>query len=131
LSQVSAAFHLSLSVSDLNVTRDFYCRLLRAKPGRTTPHWIDLWLFGAQVTVYERPAAVVPSPYREAQHFGATVSWAEWADWDTGLNGSDPLVQRVHDPEKGVAKLVIRDPDGYLIELKAYRDPRVLMRPEA
>jgi extradiol dioxygenase family protein len=123
-------FHLSLSVSDLGVTLDFYRRLLKAEPGRTTPHWIDLWLLGAQVTVYERPAAVVPSPFREAQHFGATVDWTDWPEWEARLGQSGAVVQRVHDPDRGVAKLVVRDPDGYLVELKAYRDPQVLMQPE-
>jgi extradiol dioxygenase family protein len=127
------AFHLSLSVSSLNATRTFYCDVLGARVGRTTEHWIDLWLFGAQVTAYERAAAVVPGPYREAQHFGATVDWSEWPDWDAALQGRGPNVvrQRVFDLERGVAKLVVSDPDGYLIEIKAYPDPTgALGRPE-
>jgi extradiol dioxygenase family protein len=127
------AFHLSLSVSDLNATRAFYCDALGAMVGRATDRWIDLWLFGAQVTAYQRAAAVVPSPFREAQHFGATVNWSEWPDWDAALQGRGPDVvrQRVFDADRGVAKLVLADPDGYLIEIKAYRDPaEALRRPE-
>lgn len=130
---VLPTFHLSLSVSSLSAARAFYCDVLGAKVGRTTEHWIDLWLFGAQLTAYARAAAVVPSPYREAQHFGATVEWSEWADRDAALRGLGPdlVIQRVFDPDRGVAKLVVSDPDGYLVEIKAYRDPaRALERPE-
>jgi hypothetical protein len=125
------AFHLSLSVSDLERTRAFYCERLGATPGRQTPAWIDLWLFGTQLTAYLRPKAVVPSPFREAQHFGATLAWADWLARRDALSAAglafaaEPLV----DDARGVAKLMLADPDGYLVELKAYRDPAVLGRP--
>jgi len=129
---VTPIFHLSLSVSDLEASCAFYEEVLGARRGRTTPHWADLWLFGAQLTAYQRPSAVTPSPYREAQHFGATLDWPEWVQRDAALQADAPaaVVQRVLDAERGSAKLVLRDPDGYLIELKAYRDVATLQRPQ-
>lgn len=126
-------FHLSLSVSDLEATRVFYERAFGAKVGRSTGDWIDIWLFSAQLTAYRRPAAVTPSPYREAQHFGATVSWDEWADITAraGAAAGGFAAAPILDDAVGTAKAMVADPDGYLIEIKAYRDPvAMLVRPE-
>lgn len=124
-------FHLSLSVADLARTREFYEGELGAKVGRVSGQWVDLWLFGAQITAYERPAGVVPSPFREAQHFGATLEWGEWARLADRLTAAacefrlGPAV----DEAAGKARMMLGDPDGYLIEIKAYADPSVLQRP--
>lgn len=106
--------------------------MLGARAGRVADHWLDLWLFGAQVTAYLRSAGVVPSPFREAQHFGATLGWDEWARRADRLvaAGSDFRLPPTIDEAGGWAKLMLADPDGYLVELKAYADPAVLQRPE-
>ncbi|MFN3930547.1 MAG: VOC family protein [Brevundimonas sp.] len=120
-----------MSVSDLTRTRRFYEDVLGARSGRVTAHWVDLWLFGAQITAYQRPAAVVPSPYREAQHFGATLEWTAWRRLADRLVGEgtafrlEPTVDEAGDR----AKMMLADPDGYLVELKAYADPALLQRP--
>lgn len=124
-------FHLSLSVADLARTEAFYTSVLQARVGRRTDHWIDLWLFGAQLTAYGRPKAVIPQPYRDAQHFGATVAWDEWAMLADQLVAGEiefRLAPNV-DEGRGVAKMMLPDPDGYLVEVKAYRDPATVGRP--
>ena len=96
-----------------------------------TDHWLDLWLFGAQITAYRRPAAVVPSPFREAQHFGATLEWEAWkrlADRLVAAGAEFRLAPTVDEAGER-AKMMLADPDGYLVELKAYADPSVLQRP--
>lgn len=122
-------FHLSISVSNLNETSRFYEGAFGARIGRRTEGWIDIWLFGTQVTAYHRPGAVTPSPFREAQHFGATVAWADWSDIVTraaafsGGYASEPVIRDDR------AKAMVADPDGYLIEIKAYADLSSLERP--
>ena len=126
---MAPVFHLSISVSDLDRTRAFYEQALGARVGRATERWIDLWLFGAQLTAYLRPTAVTPSPFREAQHFGATVAWEDWpslverAGAVAGGFSSEPV------RNAATAKAMIADPDGYLIEVKAYVDPAALAQP--
>lgn len=124
-------FHLSLSVGDLAETEAFYTATLGARVGRRTEHWIDLWLFGAQVTAYGGPKAVIPAPYRNAQHFGATVAWDDWTALSECLaaNAVDFRLAPTVDEARGAAKMILADPDGYLVELKAYRDPATLGRP--
>lgn len=105
--------------------------MLGAQTGRVTGHWIDLWLFGAQVTAYQRPAGVVPSPFREAQHFGATLEWEAWRGLADRLvaAGAGFRLEPTVDEAGGRAKMMLADPDGYLVEIKAYADPSLLQRP--
>jgi len=73
----------------------------------------------------------VPSPFREAQHFGATLEWIDWRRLADRLVAArapfrlEPTVNEAGDR----AKMMIADPDGYLVEVKAYADPSLLQRP--
>lgn len=118
--------HLSLSVADLAVSEDFYRKMLDARVGRRRPTWIDVWVFGLQLTLHQRPRAVVPSPHREAMHFGATVDWAAWPGWLDRLEKAGAAMAATPFRDENTAKAYVLDPDGYLIEIKAYADPSVL-----
>jgi hypothetical protein len=128
---VTPAFHLSLSVADLDRTERFYVSMLDGRIGRRSDGWIDVWLFGAQVTAYRRPAAVVPLPHRDALHFGATLDWTEWQALAARLTSMDApfRLPPTIDDRKGQAKLMLTDPDGYLVEVKAHREPEVTLQP--
>ncbi|TSE05364.1 VOC family protein [Aquimarina algiphila] len=45
-----AEFHLALPCEDLEKTKDFYIYKLGAKLGRFTDGWIDINLYGNQIT---------------------------------------------------------------------------------
>lgn len=124
-------FHLSLSVSDVARTRRFYEEVLGARAGRITERWVDLWLLGAQITAYLRPAGVVPSPFREGQHFGATLEWNAWTRLADRLvaAGAEFRLAPTIDEAGGRAKMMVADPDGYLVEMKACSDQSLLQRP--
>lgn len=123
--------HLSISVSDLDAAEAFYSGLLGGTVGRRTAGWIDVWLFGVQLTLHRMPKAVTPSPYREALHFGATVSWDEWPDWLARLERASASMAMAPHRDAEVAKLYVTDPDGYVIEIKAYADVAALARPSS
>lgn len=127
--QASAIPHLSLSVTDLGVSEGFYCGVLGARVGRRTPGWIDVWLFGIQLTLNRLPKAVTPSPYREAMHFGATVRWDEWPAWLERVERASATMTMPPRRDEDVAKIYVADPDGYVIEIKAYADPATLQPP--
>ena len=123
--------HLSLSVSDLKASEAFYGGTLAGRVGRRAAGWIDVWVFGFQLTLHRTPRAVTPSPYREAMHFGATVGWGEWPDWlDRLERARSPMAMPpLNDGE--TEKIHVTDPDGYVIEIKAYRDPVAMLdRPD-
>jgi len=120
-------FHLSLPVHDLVATQQFYCSVLGALRGRATEKWIDLIVFGHQLTFHERPEQVVPREPQSVQHFGAILAWDEWeflcakvkATGHPFLVSPTVFAQGTDDEH---AKVVLPDPSGHVLELKAYRD---------
>jgi extradiol dioxygenase family protein len=119
-------FHLSIPVRDLDESVEFYRSVLGADIGRRTDAFADALVFGAQVTLQNDPAQV-SHPMPRTRHFGATVSWDEWEEVanrlaDMGAFVEPPTVSFRGQPAEQ-AKLMIADPSGNLIELKAYRRP--------
>lgn len=121
-----AVFHLSLPARDLEATRRFYCGLLGGVPGRVGEGWIDLVVFGHQLTFHQRPEQVVPEEAQGVQHFGAILDWDEWQALGATIEAANqafalpPTIYAAGtDGEHG--KLLLRDPSGHLLELKAYR----------
>lgn len=121
-------FHLSLPVSDLEKSRAFYEDVLGGVVGRVTERWLDVWIFKGQVTLQQSNGAVAPPGGKF--HFGGTLDWDQWKETSEGLKASAPLqAPPVIDDEKGVAKLYLTDPDGYVVEVKAYRDVAATLQP--
>jgi uncharacterized protein len=127
-------FHLSLPVRDLDEAVDFYSSQLDAQIGRHTESFADALMFGAQVTLQNDPASV-SDPMPRTRHFGATLPWAAWERISARFAGSALIVEAATvsfagDPtEQG--KMMITDPSGNLIEIKAYRNPFQVLGPLA
>lgn len=119
-------FHLSVPVRDLQEAVDFYRHYLGAQIGRSTDEFADALMFGAQVTLQNDPASV-SHPMPRTRHFGATLPWDEWENVVSRFTGSDLIVEAPKVSYQGEpteqAKLMITDPSGNLIEIKAYRHP--------
>ena len=119
--------HLSLPVHDLAEARRFYIEALGCKPGRELPGCSDVWFYGMQLTLQERPDQVLADEQRGVRHFGVTLA-------DDEL---DDLLQRVSEHQvrwlvpvtvdyagtpREQRKAKILDPSGNAIEIKAYVD---------
>ena len=122
----AAVFHLSFPVTSLAVSIDFYERGFGATQGRRTATWCDLVLFGHQLTLHEQPGQVQPRAQRGVRHFGAILAWddLEALHARIGALGLEPApVYSLRDAGLPTehAKLLLDDPDGYLLEFKAYR----------
>ncbi|MEO1135641.1 MAG: VOC family protein [Pseudomonadota bacterium] len=124
-------FHLSLPVRDLDRSREFYETVLRATVGRVTDTWLDVWVFGAQVTLQQSPPHAERPASGRRFHLGGTLSWEQWRQERDRLQamGAEFAGAPVIDEEKGQAKLYLNDPDGVMIELKAYRDIEKTLQP--
>lgn len=120
-------FHLSFPVRDLEEALAFYTGTLGGTRGRREDSWADVALFGAQLTLQHVPHDVL-EPMPRSRHFGATLGWSEWEALVAGLG---EFVEPPHvdypDTEREQAKAMIEDPSGNLIELKAYRQPAVVL----
>jgi extradiol dioxygenase family protein len=126
---ISARFHLSLAVADLDAARAFYADLLGCPTGRRGPGWIDFSFFGHQLTCALQPDRVRAAGDGdvEGRHFGAIVSPAEFERL-AGALASRPVTFLVEPRLEGEGsplerrKMVFLDPSGNAIEIKSYRD---------
>ncbi len=127
-------FHLSIPVRGLQEAVDFYAHELGADIGRRTEAFADALVFGAQITLQNDPSSVTAHMPR-TRHFGATLRWEEWESVGSHFAGSPlvmepPTISYEGEPsEQG--KMMIVDPSGNLIEIKAYRHPDRVLGPLA
>ena len=124
-------FHLSFPVANLQEAIDFYTKELGAAIGRQRSAVADVLIFGAQVTLHNDPS-IAGQPVVRSRHFGATLDWNEWEAIVARFSGAPhvvepPTISYEGEPtEQG--KMMISDPSGNLVELKAYRHPEMVLR---
>lgn len=128
---VQAVFHLSFPVHSLVRSLAFYADLLGGTVGRREPGWTDVILFGHQLTLHERPAQVLDADAQGVRHFGALLDEADWLALRARVVMQAPqALLGVHERDAGTAqarrKLLLRDPDGQLLEFKWYADRGVV-----
>ena len=127
--------HLSIPVRDLAESRGFYEELLGCEVGRVRERWLDVWFYGMQVTLHERPDELLPPETRGVRHFGATVTADQLAAILRRVE-SEPIewVRPLATDHAGTAreqtKFMIADPSGNAIELKTYVNPVAAFSPE-
>jgi len=126
-------FHLALPCKDIEATRSFYRDVIQASLGRHAEKWLDVDLFGNQLTFtqsgsfqfdfknYRLEDHILPS-----FHFGAIVPGDVW----------EPLYQRLRrlsleltaeaiflKERRGEHRsFFVRDPNGYMVEFKCFRE---------
>lgn len=119
--------HLSLPVRDIEEARDFYVRALGCQPARHRDDFIDVWFFGLQITLHERPDEVSGLVPGSSRHFGVTLDHDEFDQLVDHLESSGvEWVVPVTTDDAGLVteqtKAKIVDPSGNVIEVKTYRD---------
>ena len=126
-----AVFHLSFPVRSLQRALAFYGELLGGTVGRREPGWADVILFGHQLTLHERPAEVLDAEAQGVRHFGALLDEADWLALRSRVVMQAPqALVSASERDAGTAqaqrKLLLRDPDGQLLEFKWYADRGVV-----
>ncbi|TDQ32547.1 VOC family protein [Zeaxanthinibacter enoshimensis] len=127
-------FHLSLPCYSISKTREFYVETLGLTTGRNTTSWVDIDLFGNQVTFtktgafnfayksYKFGDSVLP-----AFHIGVVVDSATWDALHKKLKQSSAeitLEGSFLKDKKGEHKsFFIEDPNGYMVEFKCFAKP--------
>jgi extradiol dioxygenase family protein len=120
-------FHLSIPVADLNAAKQFYTDVLGARVGRTTDDWLDVLLWGHQITLQRRPDDVLSPVAQGKRHFGVILPWAEWEALGARLRArnvpfrSPPAVTNAGTPQEQ-GKIYLADPSHNVIEIKSYRN---------
>ena len=124
-------FHLAFHVTDLDVARDFYVQVLGCTPGRRSDTWVDVSLFGHQLSMHLGPPFTttdtgqvgdhrVPMP-----HFGLVLRMPDWQAMRARLEAHDvTMVIAPHLRFEGLAgeqaTMFFRDPFGNPIEIKGF-----------
>jgi extradiol dioxygenase family protein len=122
--------HLSIPVRNLAQSLAFYGDVLGCTVGRQHRGGADVWFFGMQVTLHERPDEVLNE--QGVRHFGVTLDRGALEEvirraTATGVTWLAPVTtDRAGTPqEQTKAKLL--DPSGNVIELKSYPDPHAAL----
>jgi hypothetical protein len=123
-----AIFHLAFPVNDLAEAKSFYVQNLDCTVGRDTGQWCDIHFFGHQITLHQKPEQVTPAAEQGVRHFGAVLDWPHWERVGVHLQSQGvaflkPPTVNYQGTEREEGKILLRDPSGYVIELKAYRHP--------
>ena len=120
-------FHLSLPVRDLDEAVNFYVEVLGCQAARAKDRFADVWFFGMQLTLHERPEEVRVSAAGATRHFGVTLERHEFDDLvaQLGARGTAWLAPVTTD-DAGLpteqTKGKFADPSGNVIEVKTYQD---------
>ncbi|WP_282081500.1 VOC family protein [Aquimarina algiphila] len=128
-----AEFHLALPCEDLEKTKDFYIYKPGAKLGRFTDGWIDINLYGNQITFtkvggfnfdfknYRLGDHILPS-----FHFGVIIDIDIWGKLYSRLFSMDlDVTTEVTFFENKVGEhlsFFVKDPNGYMVEFKSFKD---------
>jgi extradiol dioxygenase family protein len=119
--------HLSIPVRDIDEARHFYVETLGCRSARARDGFCDVWFYGMQITLQDRPDEVESGPAGSSRHFGVTLGRDEFDATIARLEaGGVAWVVPVSTDDAGLpteqTKAKIADPSGNVIELKTYPD---------
>ena len=136
---INAKFHLALPCSNIEETREFYIDIVKAKLGRNTEKWLDINLYGNQLTFtqagqfkfdfknYKLDEFILPS-----FHFGVIVPMDTWRELYTRLFKMDLEVTTeatfMEDRTGEHLSFMVLDPDGYMLEFKCFKNEEEIFK---
>ena len=126
-------FHMSLPCLSVKETQDFYITNIGASSGRTSENWIDINLFGHQLTFikaekfnFNNPNYVFEGKILPSFHFGVIVDIDTWGELYANLSKSDLEVVTqttfLKDKTGEHLSFFINDPNDYMIEFKSFKE---------
>ena len=125
-------FHLAFPVDNLEVTREFYTKILGCNEGRSSDRWIDFDMYGHQVVAHlvdeldQVATNAVDGDDVPSSHFGVILEMEQWnqlADKLVNL-GVKFIIEphtRFKDGPGEQATMFFLDPCGNALEFKAFK----------
>ncbi|RED46825.1 hypothetical protein DFQ10_101601 [Winogradskyella eximia] len=136
---MDTSFHMSLPCLSVKETKDFYINNIGASLGRTSEYWLDINLFGHQLTFiqaekfnFNSPNYVFEGKMLPSFHFGVIVSVAKWEELYARLNSEnlEVVTQTTFLKDKTGEHLsfFINDPNDYMLEFKSFKTPKDMFK---
>ena len=137
---MSPKFHLAFPVHNLELSREFYTKVLGCTLGRESDNWIDYNFYGHQVVAHLSPddctdprTNLVDGDQIPARHFGVILPWNQWIDLCEKIKNDD--VNFLIEPRKRFKNrageqgtFFIQDPSGNVLEFKSFKNDSDVFR---
>lgn len=131
---MDTSFHMSLPCRSIKDTKSFYVDSIGASLGRHTQSWVDINLFGHQITFtkagkfdFNNPNYVFEGHILPSFHFGVIVDSIAWKKIYNNLKDAGlELVAKATFLEGKMGQhssFFIQDPNGYMLEFKSFKKP--------
>ena len=128
-------FHISLPCNDVKATEKFYKNVIGASVGRSNDNWVDINLFGHQLTFtnagkfnFNNPNYVFEGKILPSFHLGVILNKEIWKNMYAKLMAEKfELVTKtkfLQDKTGEHFAFFIKDPNDYMIEFKCFNDPK-------
>jgi len=128
---MAASFHLSLPCSSIKATKEFYVNLLGASMGRHAQNWVDINLYGNQITFtkagkfdFNYPSYMFEGNVLPAFHFGVILDEISWNGVLNRLKSKNASLHAdgifLKDKTGEHHSFFINDPDGFTVEFKCF-----------
>lgn len=129
---MQTSFHMSLPCVSIRETKSFYTNI-GASLGRSTQSWIDVNLYGHQITFikagkfnFNSPNYVFEGKILPSFHFGIIVDLNIWQDIYAKLKAQelDLVTESVFLKDKTGEhrSFFVKDSNDYMLEFKCFRD---------
>jgi extradiol dioxygenase family protein len=127
-------FHISLPCRHIEATQKFYTKIIGATKGRKSENWVDINLYGHQITFtksgkfsFDYPSYSFEKTVLPSFHFGIILPVSEWDVLFKKMKEEDFLfIDETHflaDKPGEHKSFFLRDPNGYIIEFKCFAKP--------
>ena len=131
---MNTPFHLSLPCLHIAATEKFYVHIIGATQGRKAQKWLDINLFGHQITFtnsghfkFEYPSYSFEKTVLPAFHFGIILPSSEWKSMYKRMQKEDFLfideTRFLNEKAGEHQSFFLRDPNGYILEFKCFKEP--------
>ena len=136
---MGTSFHMSLPCLSIKATESFYVNNIGASLGRKTQSWMDINLFGNQITFikaekfnFSSPNYVFEGKILPSFHFGVIVDLKDWEEiYETCKQKKLDLVTQSKFLEGKTGEHIsffIKDPNDYMLEFKSFKNSEAIFK---
>lgn len=128
-------FHLSLPCKSVEKTKDFYNKSIGASIGRYSENWVDINLFGHQITFtqagkfsFNSPNYIFEKKILPSFHYGIILDSETWENVYKKLNNLNLITENkvvfLQNKSGEHESYFVKDPNGYMIEFKCFKNSK-------